>query len=69
MAGQQCRALRPEGEPGQDFDGAVGDPEVVAEAWATWRSEVEFAERFVAETDDLGSSARRATSSATSWCT
>ena len=55
MAGQQVpRLYRPEGEPAQDFDGAVGDPEVVAEAWATWRSEVEFAERFVAETDDLG---------------
>ena len=55
MAGQQVpRHYRPEGRPNQDFDGAVGEPEVVAEAWATWRSEVEFAERFVAETDDLG---------------
>ena len=30
-----------------DFDGAVADPEVVAEAWAAWRAEVEFATTFV----------------------
>jgi len=36
-----------------DFDGAVPDPEVVSEAWAVWRDEVEFAERFVAEAPDL----------------
>ena len=32
-----------------DFDGAVPDPQVVAEAWDAWRAEVDFAERFVAE--------------------
>jgi hypothetical protein len=31
-----------------DFDGAVPDPQVVAEAWAAWRAEVAFATRFVA---------------------
>lgn len=31
-----------------DFDGAIADPQVVAEAWDAWRAEVEFAERFVA---------------------
>jgi hypothetical protein len=36
-----------------DFDGAVADPDVVAEAWAAWRAEVEFAERFVAEAPSL----------------
>jgi uncharacterized damage-inducible protein DinB len=36
-----------------DFDGAVPDPEVVAQAWDTWRAEVAFAERFVAEAPDL----------------
>ena len=36
-----------------DFDGAVADPDVVAEAWATWRAEVEFAEQFVAEAPSL----------------
>ncbi|MFL6138936.1 MAG: DinB family protein [Frankiaceae bacterium] len=36
-----------------DFEGAVADPEVVAEAWRAWRDEVAFAERFVAEAPDL----------------
>lgn len=31
-----------------DFDGAVPDPRVVAEAWEAWRAEVDFATRFVA---------------------
>ena len=36
-----------------DFDSAVPDPEVVAEAWRAWRDEVAFAERFVDEAPDL----------------
>jgi len=36
-----------------DFDGAVPDPEVVAEAWDAWRAEVDFAERFVADAPSL----------------
>jgi hypothetical protein len=36
-----------------DFDGAVADPEVVAEAWNAWHAEVEFATRFVAEAPSL----------------
>jgi hypothetical protein len=36
-----------------DFDGAVPDPRVVAEAWDVWRAEVDFAERFVAEAPSL----------------
>jgi hypothetical protein len=32
-----------------DFDGAVPDPRVVAEAWAAWHAEVEFAAQHVAE--------------------
>jgi hypothetical protein len=36
-----------------DFDGAVPDPRVVAEAWDAWRAEVAFAERFVAEAPSL----------------
>ena len=39
--------------PDADFDGAVADPEVVAEAWAAWRTEVEFAERLVAAAPSL----------------
>jgi uncharacterized damage-inducible protein DinB len=37
-----------------DWAGAVADPAVVAEAWQKWRDEIGFAERYVAETDDLG---------------
>jgi uncharacterized damage-inducible protein DinB len=40
-------------EPDGDFDGAVPDPELVAEAWDTWRAEVAFTDRFVAEAPDL----------------
>ncbi len=54
MAGQEvprlfCSATDRDG----DFDGAVPDPDVVAEAWDAWRAEVEFAERFVAEAASL----------------
>jgi uncharacterized damage-inducible protein DinB len=38
-------------EPDGDFDGAVAEPAVVAEAWAAWREEVEFAERFARDAD------------------
>jgi uncharacterized damage-inducible protein DinB len=38
-------------QPDGDFDGAVADPAVVAEAWAAWREEVAFAEEFTAATD------------------
>jgi len=36
-----------------DFDGAVPDPQVVAEAWDAWHTEGDFAERFVAEAPSL----------------
>jgi hypothetical protein len=36
-----------------DFDGAVADPDVVAEAWASWRSEVDYAVRYVDEAPTL----------------
>jgi hypothetical protein len=54
MAGQhEPRHYRPDGDPDGDFNGAVPDPEVVADAWDTWRGEVAFGERFVAEAPDL----------------
>jgi uncharacterized damage-inducible protein DinB len=54
MAGQDVpRHYRSDDDPNGDFHGAVPDPEAVAEAWDTWRSEVAFAERFVAEAPDL----------------
>lgn len=54
MAGQDIpRHYRTEDDPNAEFTGAVPDPDVVAEAWATWRSEIAFAERFVAEAPSL----------------
>jgi hypothetical protein len=54
MAGQDvprlyCSATNRDG----DFDGALPDPQVVAEAWAAWRAEVDFAEQFMAEAPSL----------------
>lgn len=51
MAGQDVPRLFGSGDG--DFDGAVPDPQVVAEAWDAWRAEVDFAERFVAEAPSL----------------
>ena len=34
--------------------GAVADPAVVDDAWRAWRGEVAFAEKFVADSPDLG---------------
>jgi uncharacterized damage-inducible protein DinB len=57
MAGQDAPLhYRTPDAPGGDFDGAAPEPETVAEAWATWRAEVAFGERFVAE-NDLGATA------------
>jgi uncharacterized damage-inducible protein DinB len=41
-------------EDDADWAGAVADAAVVAAAWQDWRDEVSFAERFVADADDLG---------------
>jgi uncharacterized damage-inducible protein DinB len=54
MAGQDApRHFSSETDPDGDFDGAVPDPEVVAQAWEVWRAEVAFADRFVAQAPDL----------------
>lgn len=54
MAGQDvprlfCSATDRDG----DFDGAVADPDVVAQAWDAWRAEVDFATRFVTAAPSL----------------
>jgi hypothetical protein len=48
MAGEDAPRLyiSPTNRDG-DFDGAVPDPQVVEEAWAAWRAEVDFATAFV----------------------
>ena len=38
-------------DPDGDFNGAVADPAVVEEAWAAWREEIAFAERFTRDHD------------------
>ncbi len=43
-----------EGVPDADWLGAVADPAVVDDAWRAWRDEVAFAEKFVADSPDLG---------------
>jgi uncharacterized damage-inducible protein DinB len=54
MAGQDAPPhFRSDSDRDGDFDGAVPDPEVVAEAWKVWRSEVAFTDQFVAEAPDL----------------
>jgi len=51
MAGQDVPRLF--GERDADFDGAVPDPEVVAQAWELWRAEVDFTNAYVAQAPDL----------------
>jgi uncharacterized damage-inducible protein DinB len=40
--------------PDNDWLGAVADPALVDDAWRAWRGEVAFAEKFVADSPDLG---------------
>jgi uncharacterized damage-inducible protein DinB len=52
LAGQDvARLYRTAEDRNGDFDGAVADPEVVAEAFATWKREIAFAEQFTEEHD------------------
>jgi Protein of unknown function (DUF664) len=54
MAGQDVPRLYISAEDRDgDFDGAVADPAVVVQAWAAWRAEVDFADRFVADAPSL----------------
>ncbi|WP_270887030.1 DinB family protein [Pedococcus sp. 5OH_020] len=54
MAGEDLPRLYATAEdPDADFNGAVGDPDVVAEAWESWRREVAFARDFVERADSL----------------
>ncbi|MEH0845282.1 DinB family protein [Micromonospora sp. CPCC 205711] len=59
MAGEDApRLYRTDSDQDADFTGAVADPAVVAEAWDTWRAQVAYAGRFVAE-NDLGVKGKR----------
>lgn len=47
------RLFTSKADPDADFNGAVPDPRIVAKAWAAWRTEVDFAEQFVADVPSL----------------
>lgn len=54
LAGQDVGwRFRRDDEPDAAFDGAAAGPDLVEDAWAAWREEVRFAERFVDEAPDL----------------
>lgn len=54
MAGQDApRLFTSDTDRDGDFDGAVADPRVVEEAWAAWRAEVDFTDRYVADAPSL----------------
>jgi uncharacterized protein DUF664 len=54
MAGEDApRLFTSDTDRDGDFDGAVADPQVVADAWDAWHAEVEFAARFVADAPNL----------------
>jgi hypothetical protein len=54
MAGQDVPRLYISAEDRDgDFNGAVADLAVVTQAWAAWRAEVDFADRFVADAPSL----------------
>ena len=47
------------GDRDHDFNGAVGDPAVVAEAWSTWHREVDAANVWLAEDVAMEATVRR----------
>jgi len=59
MAGEPAPPrFRSEEDHDGEWNGAVADPGVVAEAWGAWRDEVAFAEGFVDGVSDLGTLGR-----------
>lgn len=55
MRGQDLPKLySPVGERNGDFDGAIADPALVAEAFANWQAAIAATDELVAETEDLG---------------
>ena len=47
------RLYRTDADPDLDFNGAVADPDVVEEAWASWRREVAAADAWLARIDSF----------------
>ena len=55
MAGEDAPKLyRTDEDPDGDWNGAIADSAVVADAWRQWRAEVELTDQFVAGVADLG---------------
>jgi len=55
MRGQDVPKLySPAGERDGDFSGAIADPELIAEAFASWQAAIAATDELVAETEDLG---------------
>jgi uncharacterized damage-inducible protein DinB len=54
MAGEDAPRIWGARGTDADWNGASAEPALVDEAWAAWREEVAFAERFVEQTPDLG---------------
>ncbi|MEU1846994.1 DinB family protein [Micromonospora sediminicola] len=53
LAGKDVARIWPTGDPDEPFTGAVAESAVVEEAWAAWRAEVAFAQRYVAAAPNL----------------
>jgi len=54
MSGQEVvKPYSSKEDPDGDWDGAVGDPAVVAQAWAAWEAQVAFSDQVVAGAADL----------------
>ena len=53
---EEPRLYKPEDDPDWDFNGALPDPAVVEDAFATWKSEIDKAEEWLdgPDADDLG---------------
>ena len=49
-----CTETNPDG----DWNDAVADPDLVEQAWSSWRDEVAFGERFVLKASDLDCTGR-----------
>ena len=55
MAGADAPKLyRTDEDRDGDWNGAIADPAVMADAWRQWRAEVELVDRFMAGVTDLG---------------
>jgi uncharacterized damage-inducible protein DinB len=54
MAGEDAKPLYyGKDGPDDDWEGAVADPAVIADAWEKWRAEIAFADEFIANAPDF----------------